>query len=1390
MKKKIYLFTLLVLGVCGLRAQYVAPAEGLFRIVNVEYGSALTENYVSNSLLTTQVGGNADFDQLWFLKGAEGSYTIQNAYTRKYIQTGNNVNEQPYWTGAAPKNFNIVANSNKGANAYNIWDPTLGSQGLHSKGVGERVVRWGTENDKAASEWRFVKVEVSEDALKEAQAEYAAYEAKVNAFEEEYAYLSSNVENFENALAKYFEDAACTVLKSAYATMSDEELRSAMTADALPAILADMAVKVKNGNWAEPNEKADKPAWDSPYGKKFRVQLIEPHSIAGEITSWLGYNAHTNMDNPTGLYANNFQVVYIMVEGEIREGAELWATWLNGHTKMPNYNNGYSNGVRLQEGLNIVPVRNDGSAIYINYLVHTYQGGRFTHKLSEHDNLKVHIEGGYINSYYNSRGDALYTADTDADWVYYEERANLRNITLLAKYQVLQFELNDVTITEVKDGKTNTWTDRGLAKLFPDELPASLPENQRINTILEAWDRIMLSEMMTLGVASKEEVDSMNLLFPRWDGTWENKADIYNYEGYAEYCEGRDYSEYYNHRGLAFGTTTGYMYGSWDHCGYHINTTPSILTAIATEAGPAWGPAHEIGHQHQGLFTVNGLTEVTNNLFSNIAVWYMGMGTSRINGSDGNLEKAYEVFRDGGDFFGPQGQHIWVNTQMYYRLWLYYHRAGHDTQFYPKLFELLRRNPIARGYYQQGKYTLLHFYKMCCEAAQEDLTEFFRAYGFFRVMNNRFVGDYSNSEYTQSQDDIDAAIAWVKEKGYPVNHTALLINDCTPDVTYGHDGKTERGFWDGSYTSNGTNGETGSYVDFLKGEPITGTYLYTLNNGSLKISGGDGALGFLLFNSKDELVAFSNHHSFTVTNEVSNMIKGNEVRVMAMGADGNHVQVISKTLGGSEKEQLTALKKSLTNAATYLATVDKTGLKAGYFIPEYLVTLQEIYDEAAMAVDSADQSKHAYGEWAVLLDEEMFTLLNTPSAFVPVYEESYYSITAKANIPAPIEYNSGGLRGTYASAATDKGKHWVFVSSGVEGEYFIQNRESGNYISVVNSGEVVKANSSKVADAVAFKLAISAPGYFTVQCVDDPDVKLYYSNKNVTASPNAASWALEVMEDLHTQAYVEDMEALLRVADIIKEELIKEADPVIVLHSDVAALVDNLNELVQSFYNAYVIARKALENGESAIYLAAAYDELEFQLDNIKGTYRKSLTLPEASVGDDLVVYYIQSLDNDGYAYVTTTGSTAGRIRTSELTDGNDYNYWFYLRKGETEGTYSVHSIATGNPVSISGRYLMANEEAESPVTFRIAPSTDYGFVVSNEDGYWCLQASMGYAQFKSTDVGLWKFQKIGVFTGIQPNPVINQQPATGIIYDLQGRPVDQPTQGIYIRDGKKFVVK
>ncbi len=1390
MKKKISLLLLFVLCVCGMRAQYVAPSEGVFRIINVEYGSALAENHVSNTIYSTQVGGNTSFDQLWILKQSGANYTLQNAYTCRYIQTGNNVNEQPYWTDVTAKAFNIVANSAKGDDAYNIWDPTLGSKGLHAKGMGERVVRWGRENDKAASEWKFVSVEVDEDALKQAQAEYAAYEAKVKAFEEEYAYLSGNVEKFETTLAKYFEDAACTVLKPAYSTLGDEALRSAMAADALPATLVDMAVKVKNGDWSEANEVSDKKGWDSDYAKKFRVQLIEPYSIAGEITSWFGHNAHTNMDNPTGLYTNNCQVAYIMVEGEIKEGAELWACWINGHSKMPNYNNGYSNGVRLKEGLNLVPFStSDGNALYINYLVHTYNPSTktFTRKLGDYDDLKVHIEGGYINGYYNTHGDALYTADTDADWVYYEERANMRNITILGRQQVLQFELNDVTVTE---DNGNTWTERGLAKLFPEELPASLPENQRINAIVEAWDRIMLIEKMTMGLVSKEVADSMNLLYPRWDGAWENKAEMYDYEGYYDYCEGRNYADYYNHHGLAFGTVSGYMYGSWDHCGYHINTTPSVLTQIATEAGPTWGPAHEIGHQHQGLLTVNGLTEVTNNLFSNIAVWYMGMGTSRVNGSEGSLPKVYDNFKAGGDFFG---NNIWALTQMYYRLWLYYHRAGNDTQFYPKLFELLRHNPMSGGYYQQGKTSILHFYQMCCEAAQEDLTEFFRAYGFFRVMSSRFVGDYSNSEYTQSQADIDAAIAAVKAKGYPVNNKPLFINDCTPDPTYSHDGKTQRSYWDGGSTTNGSNAQVGSYVLFVTPDTtITGKYVYALVDNKVTLSGGNGAAGFAIYNKEGEILAFANHHSFTINDEVLSLVRSGEASVVAIAPVGDDVVVKSKAEDGTEEEQLQALKTSLSAAKAILNLSDDKGVNVGYFKADYLTELQALVEAAEAARDNQDTSMCSYGEWAMALDQMVVQLTEMAIAKVPVYEDDYYALGSVRHKNNSLEYSTAGLKVTFASPAENTKKQWVLVPTGVEHQYYVQNVETGLYVSIVSENVRVKAEAKDSKEAVAFNLIEDEPSRFLLQSAKNTALYLSSeSNKNVTAvngSSANAQWTLYSVVDNHSEAMKAKLEVLIGMVAVTLNELVAETEPALKFHDDITILDDNLSAYVATLQAAYDAARKALAEGYA--YLEDCYASLDAAHRAVKAAYKKPLTLPEATVGDEAMCYYLQCLDTEAYAYhFEGAGRYNGALRTSELTDASDHNYWFYLRPGEAEGQYYIYNLYTGEAVGTSGRYIYANGTVEA-TAYTMTVSTDaYGYTLSDEDGMWNVQSGdNGYVQF-TTKAAQWMLIPIGRFdvTGIEP---VEHATATGVYYDLMGRPVEHPTPGIYILDGRKVILK
>lgn len=1114
MKKKLQLLVLSVLCATFASAQYVAPSEGVFRIVNMEYDAALTEDFVSNTLRCATIGDATDYEQLWILKGSGDYYTIQNVFTGRYVQNGNPGGESnPYWTGNNSKQFSFSLNTNKGENVYNIWDNGGGS-GFHSKGPDGIVMRYRSESEKNATEWRFVKVEVDDAAVALAHEQYA-----------EFCKIQEKQNDYATALTEVFKDAACTVLKANYAAMSDDELKTAL-ASKLPEPLVNMAVKVKNNVWDEENANSEKPGWDSEYAKKFRVQLIEPHSIAGEITSWFRNNAHSNMDNPTGIYANKLEVAYIMVEGEIEEGAELWATWLNGHNKMPNYNNGYSNGVRLNTGLNVIPFGADGSAIYINYLVHTYDKTRheFPYKLSEFKDLKVHIEGGHINSYYNAYGDALYAADNDETWMYYEERANLRNITVLGKYQVLQFELNDVpiTYTDEKTGETSIVSERGLAKLFPEELPTTLPEGQRINAIVEAWDRIMLSELITLGVASKEQVDAMNKLYPRWDGKWENTAEMYDYTGYAEFCKGIDYSEYYNHRGLAFGTTSGYMYGSWDHCGYHINTTSSILTQIATQGGAAWGPGHEIGHQHQGIFNLNGLTEVTNNLFSNIAVWYMGFGTSRINGAEGNLAHVYDTFRTGNDFFG---NNIWALTHMYYRLWLYYHRAGNDTQFYPKLFELLRQTPMAdRTYNQMGKNTILHFYKLCCEAAGEDLTEFFRAYGFFHVLDKRYVGDYANSEYTQTQDDINEAIAAVKAKEYPINNLPLFINDCVKEETYSHDGKTPRYYWDNE-TKNEKNAKVGMYTDYLNKTPITGKYVYSLVKMALsKITieaekGADGAVGFAIYdNESGEILAFSNNYSFYLTKEAESKLRSEKATLVAVAADGNDVEIVNKALQGTPEEQLELLKGAHELAKEYLAKSDTTGTKIGYLIPDSVVEFIEMVAKIDTIIATNDDTQGSFGGWYAALDAMTTSTLANSSARVPMTPNNFYSIALSGTDRYLCNIASGLATELKKGEKVPNNMQWRFIEAQKEGTFYIQHRETGNYISEIASNSRVRAKSKNSADAIAFTLVVDVPGELYIQRADNDAVRIYNNSNNQASAGNQngdnAKWRIWLEDDM------------------------------------------------------------------------------------------------------------------------------------------------------------------------------------------------------------------------------------------------------------------------------------
>ncbi len=868
-----------------------------------------------------------DKAQQWYVTFSGSDYTFRNLATGRYLKGNDNTSHE--WSLSEESNNLTVTQVNgnyclRGASHSNDY-------GYMHKDGSNNVVSW--ENSNTNTQWTPYTVYYEPEEL---QAIWTEVENLIPS--------SATIETYQTKLNAIFADEACTELNSTYKSKSVSQIQSDDNYLALPAALQNMVLKVKNNNWDEANAVNGKEKWDNDYAKKFRVQMYEPYSIEGEVTGYLGINAHCNMDNPTGIYANAKQTIYLMVEGEIADGAELWLAFQNGHGATSSYNN--SGHMQLHKGLNAVPYFFDGCQLWINYVVHTYNSAGATisekfpenRKLSKYSPLKIHIEGGHINGFYNAIGDFRAKdsgtedlwgeVDNDDDWRYYKERVPLngtdapnRDFPILGHRQTLLFEFGDII-----DGAGSfqygiaQWLDIVVGgQLMDDATYLTTPNcnggtygssgtfdlyegmginatNGRINMMVEAWDRIMYSELATMGLVSTSTMDKMNSLYPRWTAT-NSPAEIYDYNNkskvdnktYKEFCQGIDYSEYFNHHGTGQGAYDGYMSGGWRVCNYHYNTMSSIIALISSQSGPTWGPAHEIGHQHQGTINLEGQTEVTNNFFSNVAVWYMGMGTSRYNGADGCLEQVLSAFNtDDNDAYT---NNIWALAHLYYRLWLYYHLAGNNTQFWPRLYELCRQVPLVnnRRGTNDGSETLLRFYQHACDAAGEDLTEFFRAHGYLEVMENREVGDYYGATYNQSQAQIDEAIQSVKKKNYPANYAVLLINDGTSETTVKHDGKSKRSLWDGSATA-----ELGSVNDFISGDvDVTTNYTAQLSSdGTITMTGGEGGVGFLMFNGEGELVAFSNKPTFKLSEEAKELYRSKgESAIVVVNADNEIIRL-------------------------------------------------------------------------------------------------------------------------------------------------------------------------------------------------------------------------------------------------------------------------------------------------------------------------------------------------------------------------------------------------------------------------------------------------------------------------------------------------------------------
>ena len=296
---------LLLLVVIAAKAQL---SDGkVYNFVNV--GKATSMSIAANGVIVSGTD-QSNYSQLWYAASDGGGFTLRNLGNGRYLKSPNATSGA--WSTVKEKDANCIftASSVSGNYAIRVTDNSGGYNYMHADGS-NNIVCWESSNNN--SQWTMKVVGIDAAALNANWNTLAGIDPS-----------AATVATYQTHLNNLFSDKSCTTLKKSFA--SESAVKNDADYKALPIALQQMVLKVYKNNWDENNYDNSKSIWESTYAKKYRVQLYEPYNNAGTAAEALGLNAHTNLNNPTGIFANDREPLYVMVEGTIKEGSSLYIT--------------------------------------------------------------------------------------------------------------------------------------------------------------------------------------------------------------------------------------------------------------------------------------------------------------------------------------------------------------------------------------------------------------------------------------------------------------------------------------------------------------------------------------------------------------------------------------------------------------------------------------------------------------------------------------------------------------------------------------------------------------------------------------------------------------------------------------------------------------------------------------------------------------------------------------------------------------------------------------------------------------------------------------------------------------------------------------------------------
>ncbi|MBR5593571.1 MAG: M60 family metallopeptidase [Bacteroidaceae bacterium] len=1064
---------------------YVMPADAQFskgtvvRLVNKSTGKAAA----ANAMLVGCTDRSAtDYSQLWYVE--ERYYNaipigykvrLRNLGNGHYLQ-GNNNSSTPWRMVKSAGTYTENYDGQSTKFTTDLWEAsrdgyyTLGAENkstgnsdyyydkLHSNAEGSCVSWMGSAD---ASLW---SIELVSGVDVQAQWNKLA----------EFENMANQKSEFQGYLNTLFTDDLCTELRSAYKSQS--ALLASSAYQALPAELKSMALKVCGGDWSEVNKDNGSVSWTSSTAKRFRVQTIEPHSVAEEICKVVNVGAYSNMNNPTGIYAGNMDMLYIMVKGDIKQGAALYLAGLAHNNKGYLTTIAGSNPVQLGKGLNIIPFYGDKDMLYLLYSVNSQSS---SYPLANYPDIQVHIEGGSINGMYDASMD---------DASRFGELAGNASKAGLEYYDVLggKFVYRTSWETVFKNNNASS-IDRALAM----------------------WDMIGLTQHLVMGISSAAE-------------TAGDPLGLHTYTS--------DFSRSFNNRQLVHSLPT---IGAYTQMPFRIQFAhgEGMLRGDEMErSNYIWVCAHEFGHSNQNAINMVGTTEVSNNLFSNVAIFYQDYlhtrGGTIADNNSGYRDNIAWHFRDSDS-----------RMRMFYQLWLYYHAAGRNRDFFPKLFEYLRNDPMAIRESNVGDvYTSgesLKFYKYACRAAGEDLTPFFEAWGFFVPFARTAITDYYDYNVISQESDINVAKNEVAGYGYRKNCSILFIEDRIGTVAskkYPSHNKQ----WIGTALNTGTMGQ---YTDYINPLPANGEYVWVQESDNIvKVAGGNGAVGVMLEWS-GKMHAFYNDARLQVDAATMAAIKSGACKIKVIGADQSVVVAKNVSEASGDEAKRVMLKSMIDKVNEIKKYVDTSYKRVGYYNPVYTQGLMLLYEKAVAVHDEKMASE--YIEYIDKLTAEIAALeqlgdrarigIENGAVYMldNVMYQGYYMYLGSNN-------EVDGKTLSYGDVAS-----WVFEKAANDGSYYIKNRSNNRYIGVLNAAS---------RQVYASEASTSSAGVFRVEMCDDRSVALGGVSQylHLDAAKNVVGWnkdaeashwniRLAVLSDADDARL--DMEVMLQSVKWLVEEI-------------------------------------------------------------------------------------------------------------------------------------------------------------------------------------------------------------------------------------------------------------